>query len=129
MDSTEDANSNWNKSGEALVQEKLGEPTGQTSKGYNYWGKNPEIESIAKEPVLEKEKTLTLQDGNTYALSEITDELLKDIGYTPVQKTSLLSSVYSQIKTNSGKNIKDMITESEWNKLSLEEKNNIKKCN
>jgi hypothetical protein len=76
-----------------------------------------------------KEKTLTLQDGNTYALSEITDELLKDIGYTPVQKTSLLSSVYSQIKTNSGKNIKDMITESEWNKLSLEEKNKIKKCN
>jgi len=129
MDSTEDANRTYNKSGEALVQEKLGKPTGQTSKGYNYWGKNPEIESIAKEPVLEKEKTLTLQDGNTYALSEITDELLKDIGYTPVQKTSLLSSVYSQIKTNSGKNIKDMITESEWNKLSLEEKNKIKKCN
>ena len=45
MDSTEDANSPWNASGEALVQEQLGEPTGQTSKGYNYWGSNPEYTS------------------------------------------------------------------------------------
>jgi hypothetical protein len=43
MDSTIDANRSWNASGEALVQEQLGEPTGQTSKGYNYWGKNPEV--------------------------------------------------------------------------------------
>jgi hypothetical protein len=43
MDSTEDANRSWNKSGEALVQEAIGEPTGQTSQGYNYWGNNPEM--------------------------------------------------------------------------------------
>jgi len=43
MDSTEDANRSWNQSGEALVQKELGEPTGQTSKGYNYWGSNPEV--------------------------------------------------------------------------------------
>jgi len=42
MDSTKDANSSWNKSGEALVQEQLDIPSGQTSKGYNYWGPNPE---------------------------------------------------------------------------------------
>lgn len=42
MDSTVDANRPWNKTGEALVQEALGDPTGQTSKGYNYWGKDPE---------------------------------------------------------------------------------------
>ena len=42
MDSTADANRSWNKSGEALVQEGLGEPSGQTSKGYNYWGPTPE---------------------------------------------------------------------------------------
>ena len=42
MDSTSDANRSWNKAGEALVQEQLGVPTGQTSKGYNYWGTNPE---------------------------------------------------------------------------------------
>ena len=42
MDSTADANRSWNKSGEALVQEALGEPSGQTSKGYNYWGPTPE---------------------------------------------------------------------------------------
>ena len=43
MDSTEDANRSWNKSGEALVQEAIGEPTGQTSQGYNYWGIDPEM--------------------------------------------------------------------------------------
>jgi len=43
MDSTEDANRSWNKSGEALVQEAIGEPTGQTSQGYNYWGNDPEM--------------------------------------------------------------------------------------
>ena len=43
MDSTFDATRSWNQNGEALVQEGIGEPTGQTSKGYNYWGKNPEI--------------------------------------------------------------------------------------
>lgn len=32
-----------NKSGEALVQEAIGEPTGQTSQGYNYWGNDPEM--------------------------------------------------------------------------------------
>jgi len=42
MDSKYDANRPWNKSGEALVQEELGKPSGQTSKGYNYWGPNPE---------------------------------------------------------------------------------------
>lgn len=45
MDSTYDANRSWNKTGEALVQEQLGTPTGQTSKGYNYWGPNPEVKS------------------------------------------------------------------------------------
>jgi hypothetical protein len=43
MDSTFDATRSWNQNGEALVQEGIGEPTGQTSKGYNYWGNNPEI--------------------------------------------------------------------------------------
>jgi hypothetical protein len=43
MDSTSDANRSWNKSGEAIVQKALGVPTGQTLKGYNYWGPNPEI--------------------------------------------------------------------------------------
>lgn len=43
MDSTEDANRSWNKTGEALVQEGLGEPSGKTSKGYNYWGIDPEL--------------------------------------------------------------------------------------
>ena len=85
--------------------------------------------SVTNEYEILKEKTLTLQDGNAYSLSEINDELLKDIGYTPIQKASLLSSVYSQIKTNSGKNIKDLISESEWNKLPIEEKNKIKNCN
>jgi hypothetical protein len=42
MDSTEDANKSWNKTGEAVVQNQLGTPTGQTSLGYNYWGPNPE---------------------------------------------------------------------------------------
>jgi hypothetical protein len=42
MDSTSDANRSWNKSGEAIVQKELGVPTGQTIKGYNYWGPNPE---------------------------------------------------------------------------------------
>lgn len=47
MDSTKDANSSWNKSGEGSVQEKLGAPYGQTSKGYNYWGPNPEVTTQA----------------------------------------------------------------------------------
>lgn len=51
MDSTTDANRFWNASGEALVQEQLGEPTGQTSKGYNYWGKNPEATQFSKSVV------------------------------------------------------------------------------
>lgn len=42
MDSTFDATRSWNQNGEALVQEGIGNPTGQTSKGYNYWGNNPE---------------------------------------------------------------------------------------
>jgi hypothetical protein len=43
MDSTFDATRSWNENGEALVQEGIGNPTGQTSKGYNYWGNNPEV--------------------------------------------------------------------------------------
>lgn len=50
MDSTTDANRTWNKTGEALVQEQLGTPTGQTSKGYNYWGKNPETTQPSTQP-------------------------------------------------------------------------------
>ena len=46
MDSTEDANRSWNKNGEALVQEQLGDPSGKTSKGYNYWGPNPEQDNV-----------------------------------------------------------------------------------
>ena len=55
MDSTYDANRAWNKSGEAEVQDGIGEPSGQTSQGYNYWGKNPEAqlteEAVAAEPL------------------------------------------------------------------------------
>ena len=42
MDSNADATRKWNEFGEKIVQENLGIPTGQTSKGYNYWGSNPE---------------------------------------------------------------------------------------
>lgn len=37
------SHSNFNKKGEGAVQDALGNPSGQTSKGYNYWGSNPEI--------------------------------------------------------------------------------------
>jgi hypothetical protein len=128
MDSTEDANRTYNKSGEALVQEKLGEPTGQTSKGYNYWGKNPEIEQLETETI--QEKTLTLMDTIAYPISEINSNLLKNIGYTPVQIKTLMNSLYSQIKTNSGKSLKEInLSAEDWDNLSIEEKTNIKKCN
>jgi hypothetical protein len=128
MDSTEDANRTYNKSGEALVQEKLGEPTGQTSKGYNYWGKNPEIEQLETETI--QEKTLTLMDTIAYPISEINSNLLKNIGYTPVQIKTLMNSLYSQIKTNSGKSLKEInLSAEDWDNLSIEEKTKIKKCN
>ena len=41
MDSTTSANRSWNKSGEGVVQQRLGDPSGQTKEGYNYWGKDP----------------------------------------------------------------------------------------
>jgi hypothetical protein len=60
MDSTFDATRTWNQNGEALVQEGIGEPSGQTSKGYNYWGNNPEslrVKSI--DVVIEEEEVDT----------------------------------------------------------------------
>jgi hypothetical protein len=36
------SHSSFNKNGEGKVQDALGKPTGQTTKGYNYWGNNPE---------------------------------------------------------------------------------------
>ena len=60
MDSTFDATDvtrKWNHSGEALVQEGIGEPTGQTSKGYNYWGNNPENTDQPSTSVVTDENT------------------------------------------------------------------------
>lgn len=59
MDSTFDANRSWNKNGEALVQEGIGIPTGQTSQGYNYWGKNPELNEQQYEKVTESTNKIT----------------------------------------------------------------------
>lgn len=41
MDSTHNANSSHNASGEGVIQKLLGEPTGKTKEGFNYWGPNP----------------------------------------------------------------------------------------
>jgi hypothetical protein len=60
MDSTDDANRSWNKSGEALVQEGIGDPYGQTSQGYNYWGPNPEM---AYEYEMSKEDEIPTSDN------------------------------------------------------------------
>ena len=69
MDSTEDANRPWNASGEALVQEQLGEPTGQTSKGYNYWGSNPEntskISNTTSATNIPQNSSLNIEISNT----------------------------------------------------------------
>lgn len=52
MDNSTDAQSKWNRSGEGLVQKELGTPAGQTLKGYNYWGPNPEeVKKIETKPV------------------------------------------------------------------------------
>jgi hypothetical protein len=45
MDSPFDAQRKWNEKGELVVQMALGQPDGWTSKNYNYWGPNPEIEA------------------------------------------------------------------------------------
>ena len=73
MDSTEDANRSWNKNGEALVQEQLGNPSGKTSKGYNYWGPNPEEEtsSSLQDQVAELEKRSTSVDNEINRLEKI----------------------------------------------------------
>jgi hypothetical protein len=77
-----------------------------------------------------QEKTLTLMDTIAYPISEINSNLLKNIGYTPVQIKTLMNSLYSQIKTNSGKSLKEInLSAEDWDNLSIEEKINIKKCN
>ena len=86
MDSTTDANRSWNESGEAIVQEQLGEPSGQTSKGYNYWGPNPEnlnqskvdkiLSNYSKEQLLQ----MNMQEYINLGLSpEEINDLLKNI--------------------------------------------------
>jgi len=75
MDSTEDANRSWNKTGEALVQEGIGEPSGQTSKGYNYWGTNPEnaIEtgSETSENLLERKNLIPTVNPNVFVYNDL----------------------------------------------------------
>ena len=56
MDSTDDADRTWNATGEALVQKRLGKPSGQTSKGYNYWGPNPETISTPTMSAIDNSK-------------------------------------------------------------------------
>ena len=69
-------------------------------------------------------------DTIAYPISEINSNLLKNIGYTPVQIKTLMNSLYSQIKTNSGKSLKEInLSAEDWDNLSIEEKTKIKKCN
>jgi hypothetical protein len=66
MDSTFDATRTWNQNGEALVQEGIGEPTGQTSKGYNYWGNNPEAAQPQAEAEVETKNLKATNDPNVF---------------------------------------------------------------
>jgi hypothetical protein len=79
MDSTSDANRSWNQNGEALVQEQLGAPTGQTFKGYNYWGNNPEITT---QPAISE----STQSDTFYNLEDFTNE----------QKVSILNTMIAK---------------------------------
>jgi hypothetical protein len=84
MDSTADANRSWNVEGEALVQEGLGTPSGKTSKGYNYWGRNPETTAP---------NTMTLRDGKSYNITQINSKLLGELGYSPSQVGEILKKL------------------------------------
>lgn len=82
MDSTADANRSWNQTGEAVVQQELGQPSGQTSKGYNYWGPNPETS---------KEVTVRLRDAKVYSASQLSTGMLEEMGYTPNEIGEILN--------------------------------------
>jgi hypothetical protein len=86
MDSTEDANRSWNKKGEALVQEGIGKPTGQTSKGYNYWGSNPE--AIKETLKTKAPKTKTEKKAATKEKIEKTKVEKKAKAPTPKKSTA-----------------------------------------
>lgn len=94
MDSTADANRSWNATGEALVQEQLGEPTGQTSKGYNYWGSNPEIKTPTSSYNISKIK---LADGKEYDVDKINGNMLVSMGYTFDETTEILNKICKQL--------------------------------
>jgi hypothetical protein len=86
--------------------------------------------SVTKKADVQEEKTLKLMDGNTYPISEIDSKMLKSLGYTPIQITNITNSLYTQIKTNSGKTLTEInVSKQEWDSISTEEKNKIKKCN
>jgi len=74
MDSTTDANRPYNKSGEGAVQEELGTPSGQTSKGYNYWGPNPELPRTAAEPTAPSQPTAKTAQGGV-SLQRVSPEV------------------------------------------------------
>jgi hypothetical protein len=85
--------------------------------------------SVTKKADVQEEKTLKLMDGNTYPISEIDSKMLKSLGYTPIQITNITNSLYTQIKTNSGKTLTEInISKQEWDSISTEEKNKIKEC-
>lgn len=86
MDSTYDANRSWNKSGEALVQEQLGEPTGQTSKGYNYWGKNPELNNQSDINTLWNENKDVILSKNPDTTFEVIKQGYEENGLEWVKK-------------------------------------------
>jgi hypothetical protein len=115
MDSTADANRSWNKSGEALVQEGLGVPTGQTSKGYNYWGKNPEVttqptETPIAQPTETEDTPFELKETDRTNVFQYQDQLgdkdfyekLVDANQTVVFVRNNVNETYSNKKKNFG---------------------------
>ena len=115
MDSTADANRSWNKSGEALVQEGLGVPTGQTSKGYNYWGKNPEVttqptETRIAQPTETEDTPFELKETDRTNVFQYQDQLgdkdfyekLVDANQTVVFVRNNVNETYSNQKKNFG---------------------------
>jgi hypothetical protein len=115
MDSTADANRSWNKSGEALVQEGLGVPTGQTSKGYNYWGKNPEVttqptETRIAQPTETEDTPFELKETDRTNVFQYQDQLgdkdfyekLVDANQTVVFVRNNVNETYSNKKKNFG---------------------------
>ena len=97
MDSTSDANRSWNQKGEALVQEGIGLPTGQTSKGYNYWGNNPETTTQSSTSVESDSTNMdTVNDPERFGLKN-TDQ---DNIFTYDDSTSKNSFYYINISKN-----------------------------